>query len=75
MAVQFTWQGRVFHGELRPVSGAASRSLYHLIIQGYCQGQLVETVHGWKFSNQKHGLIPKLSEYFGKVVNGQSASQ
>lgn len=67
MDVQFTWNGKTYTGELRSVSGAGN--IYHLMVKGYYQGQLVRTDHGWQFSNQKQGYIEALSSFFGKVVD------
>jgi hypothetical protein len=72
MEVEFNWKGKGYRGELKPVSGAASSKMYHLIVNGFYQGQLVKTDQGWVFSNQKEGIIPELSDQFGRVVSGQS---
>jgi hypothetical protein len=68
MDVEFSWKGKRYRGELKPVTGAASGNMYHLIVKGFYQGQLVKTDRGWVFSNQKEGIIPELSEYFGQAV-------
>jgi hypothetical protein len=67
MDVQFTWEGKTYNGELRPVSGAGN--MYHLMVKNYYQGQLVRTDNGWQFSTQKHGYINELSMLFGKYVS------
>jgi len=68
MQVSFTWNNKVYHGELRAVSGAGT--IYHLMIKNYYQGQLVLTASGWSFSTQKQGYIPELAIVLGSQVDG-----
>lgn len=49
-------------------TGVGAGSIFHLMIKGYYQGQLVRTDNGWIFSNQKKGIISELSSHFGKTV-------
>jgi hypothetical protein len=70
MIVSFPWQGKFYTGELKPVAGATQKSMFHLMVKGYYQGQLYRTETGWTFSNQRHGIIAELSIFFGKFVDG-----
>jgi hypothetical protein len=66
LAVDFTWNGKQYNGELRQVSGAGN--MYHLMVKNYYQGQLVRTDKGWQFSTQKHGYIESLAKRFGRYL-------
>lgn len=65
MNVTFTHNQKQYSGELRKVSGAGN--LYHLMVKGIYQGQLVKTDTGWNFSSQQ-GYNPDLAKLFGERV-------
>lgn len=69
MDVDFTWNGKTYKGELRPVSGGGT--IYHLLVKNFYQGQLVRTATGWQFSTQKQGYITDLATLFGKIIEAE----
>ena len=70
MEVKFTWNGKDHKGDLKQITGAGNA--YHLMINGFYQGQLIRTATVWTFYTQKHGYIPELAALFGSKIDGQT---
>jgi hypothetical protein len=63
--VTFEHEGRNYTGYLTSVSGAASNTHFHLMIDHYYKGQLFYTpLYGW----QMDGEFQELKDYFVDVL-------
>lgn len=72
MNVDFTWNGKTYKGELRPVSGAGT--LYHLMVKNFYQGQMTKTETGWQFSSQKYGYLEAISNELLQFIISEKSS-
>lgn len=66
--ITFEYEGKQYKGEFGIVSGSGSTATYHLIIDGFFQGQLVQTEnYGWQFHNNKD-KFKTMADYLGEYI-------
>ncbi len=66
--ITFNYQGQLYRGSLSPVSGSAAHgSLWHLMINNFYRGQLLNTDNGWVFHSQT-AVFKELEDYFGDYI-------
>lgn len=66
--IAFEYEGKNYMGEFGRVSGSGSTASFHLTVNNFFQGQLINTEnYGWKFWSNS-GKFQGLSEYFGEYL-------
>lgn len=66
--IKFEYEGKHYAGIFSNVSGSGSSSNYHLMIDNFFMGQIMQTEnYGWQFhSNQDN--FRGMAEYFGEYI-------
>ena len=63
--ITFEYEGKQYAGIFSNVSGSGSIANYHLTIDNFFQGQLMQTEkYGWQFHNNKDNF-KGMADYFG----------
>jgi hypothetical protein len=66
--ITFAYEGKDYSGHFSAVSGGGSSSTFHLMIDSFFQGQLVNSEnYGWQFYNNKE-KFKKMADYFGEYI-------
>lgn len=65
--ITFDYKGKHCEGTLSEVHGAGATGVFHLMINNFYRGQLINTQKGWAFYSNS-GEMADLSNFFGEQV-------